>query len=66
MARLLLSCFLEIPNHNANSVDPDQTLHFAASDLDLHCLQMSILYDARLKCVNTLQKWACFKRLQKW
>ena len=23
----------------ANSVDPDQMPHFAASDLDLHCLQ---------------------------
>ena len=23
----------------ANSVDPDQTLHIAASDLGLHCLQ---------------------------
>ena len=25
----------------ANSVDPDQMLHFAASDLGLHCLYMS-------------------------
>ena len=30
----------------ANSVDPDQMLHSAASDLGLHCLQMSI-------CPNT-------------
>ena len=25
----------------ANSVDPDQTPHFAASELGLHCLHMS-------------------------
>ena len=29
---------LPIPNLNANSVDSDQTPHFAASDLGLHCL----------------------------
>ena len=31
----------------ANSGDPDQTLHSAASDLDLHCLPMSHKKDAR-------------------
>ena len=31
----------------ANSVGPDQTLHSAASDLGLHCLQRPI-------CPNTL------------
>ena len=30
---------------NANSVDPDQTLCFAASDLGLHCLSMPLLWD---------------------
>ena len=30
----------------ANSVDPDQMLHSAASDLGLHCLQMPL-------CPNT-------------
>ena len=40
---LLLLCFIEIPIFNANSVDPDQTLHSAASDLGLHCLPMSHL-----------------------
>ena len=30
--------FLIILNFNANSVDPDRTPHFAASDLGLHCL----------------------------
>ena len=35
--------------HNANSIDPDQMLHFAASDLDLCCLPMSLLWGARYK-----------------
>ena len=39
---------------HANSVDPDQTRRFAASDLDLHCLTMSLLWDARLKWVKIL------------
>ena len=30
---LLLLCVTEIPTFNANSVDPDQTQHSAASDL---------------------------------
>ena len=29
---------------NANSVDPDQMLYAAASDLDLHCLTRSISF----------------------
>ena len=49
---LLLSCFVEIPELNANSEDPDQTPRSAASDLGLHCLPMSLLWDARLKWVN--------------
>ena len=44
----ILSCFVEIPELNANTVDPDQTPHFAASDLGLHCLPVSLLWDARL------------------
>ena len=39
----LLIYFIEIPVFNANSVDPDQTPHFAASDLGLHCSLMSLL-----------------------
>ena len=30
----------------ANSVEPDQTPHHAAYDLDIHCLSMSILWNA--------------------
>ena len=37
----------------ANSGDPDQTPHSAASDLDLHCLQITLLWVARLQWVNT-------------
>ena len=49
---LLLPWFTEIPVLNTNSVDPDQMPHFAASDLGLHCLPMSLLWDARHKWVN--------------
>ena len=49
---MLLSCFVEISELNANSGEPDQTSRFAASDLGLHCLPMSRLWDARLKWVN--------------
>ena len=40
---LSLKSFIEIPVFNANCVDPDQMPHSAASDLDLHCLPMSLL-----------------------
>ena len=48
---LSLLCFIEIPVFNANSVDPDQMPCSAASEQDLHCLSMSLLWDARLKLV---------------
>ena len=37
---------------NTIRVDPDQTLRFAASNLGLYYLPMSILWAARLKWVN--------------
>ena len=40
---VLVSCFEEIPEFNAKSVDPDQTPHSAASDLGLHCLPKAFL-----------------------
>ena len=46
---LSLPCFIEIPLFSANGVDPDQTPRSAASDLGLHCLPMSLLWDARHK-----------------
>ena len=39
----ILSCFVEISELNANSVDPDQTPRSAASDLGLHYLPVSLL-----------------------
>ena len=42
-------CFIEIPVFNASSVDPDQMLHSAASDLGLHCLQITLLGVSQLK-----------------
>ena len=36
----------------ANSEDPDQTPHFAASDLGMHCLPVTILGVSRLQWVK--------------
>ena len=36
----------------ANSGDPDNMLHSAASDLSLHCLLTTLLGVSRLKCVK--------------
>ena len=36
----------------ANSEDPDQTPHSAASDLGLHCLPISLLGVSRLQWVK--------------
>ena len=44
-------CLIRIPILNANSVDPDQTPRSAASDQGLHCLPMSLLWDAKHKLV---------------
>ena len=41
-----------MPVVNANSVDPDQMPHSVASDLGLHCLPVSHLWDARHKWVK--------------
>ena len=35
----------------ANSGDPHQMLHYAASDLGLHCLQITLLKVSRLQWV---------------
>ena len=44
--------FEEISELNENSVDLDQMLHSAASDLGLHCLPISLLLDTWLKWVK--------------
>ena len=49
---LLLPYFINISVFNTNSVDPDQTPRSVASDLGLHCLPVSILWDAKYKWVN--------------
>ena len=48
----IITMFYKIPVFNANSVDPDPTPRSAASDLGLHYLPMSHLWDARLKWVK--------------
>ena len=40
----------------ANSVDPDQTPHSAASDLGLHCLLRPVYYDTKVKYGMTANK----------
>ena len=42
---LLLPSSIEIPTLDANSVDPDQTPRSMASDLGLHCLQRSHVWE---------------------
>ena len=37
----------------ANTGDPDQTPHSAASDLGLHCLSVTLLEISRLEWVKT-------------
>ena len=44
---LVVLFIIKIHVLNANSEDLDQTPRSAASDLGLHCLPMSILWDAR-------------------
>ena len=51
---LLLSCFAELSELNANSVDPDQMPH---SDLGLLCLSMSLYGTLGL---NGLSKGFCY------
>ena len=57
----IISCFVEISEFNAVSVDIDQTPRSAASDLGLHCLTVALLRGARLKWVNYFctKKGAC-------
>ena len=49
---LLLQCFIEMHVHGAKSVDPDQTPHYAATDLGLYCLSMPIFVNARPTWIN--------------
>ena len=49
MFLVIIAMFIGMPEINANSVDPYQTPRSAASDLGLHCLPMSNLWDTRHK-----------------
>ena len=53
---LLVPCFIEIPVFHVNNADPNQTPRSVTSDLGLHCLLMSHLWDAWLKWVNVQYK----------
>ena len=46
---IFMFCRNSVSKLHANNVDPDQTRRFTASGLDLQCLTMSLLWDARLK-----------------
>ena len=48
---LLLPGFVEISVLTANSVDPDQP---PTSDLSLHCLSMSLLWDTGRKWIKQI------------
>ena len=52
-----------IPISNDKNVDPDQMPHSAASDLGLHCLPMSLLWDARHKWVKSVDNSAIALRV---
>ena len=46
---VFIPCFIEILVFDANSVDPD-----VVSDLGLHCLQMSLLWNGGLKWIKPI------------
>ena len=57
---IYLFFFFEILAFNANSVDPDQMLHSAASDLGLQCLLITLFWlsDAPFyDSINTIYKF---------
>ena len=54
VAYLLLELKRKMTKLFANSGDPDQTLHSAASDMCLHCLPITLLRVSRLQWVNNV------------
>ena len=56
MCSFILTIIIELIVLNTNSTDPDQTPRSAASDLGLHCLPMSVLWDARHKWVKNMEE----------
>ena len=57
---IIISCFVEIPERNANSVDPDQTPRSAASDQRLHCLPLSFYRTLGLNGLRGFNTLAAF------
>ena len=45
--RGILSFYSNFDGKLANTVDPDQTPHYVASDLGLHCLPITLLLVSR-------------------
>ena len=48
----------------AKSGDPDQTPHFAAFDLGLHCLPVTLLWISRLQWVNASRRYSGIPELK--
>ena len=44
---LILLFFFDEKSQLANNDDPDQTPHYVASDLDVHCLPIILLWVSR-------------------
>ena len=57
-----MSCLVETSKLNANSVDPDKMPRPAASNLDLHCLPVSLLWDTRLIWIK-VRAWLLIVRV---
>ena len=53
VVRLLLFSICDGKPCWQNSVDPDQTPHYVASDLGLHCLPVTLLRVSRKQQVNS-------------
>ena len=60
--------FYSISNRNSckQTKDPDQTLHSVASDLGLHSLPMSLLWDARHNWINHTNTKLRQQRIEPW
>ena len=61
----IITCFIDIPVVNANSVDPDQAPHSEVSDLGLHYLPVTLFGVYRLKCFTNVPTFFTRSHLQK-
>ena len=61
-----MCAFFNLIEHpEANSEYPDQTPHYAVSDMDLHCLPMPNKIDARLIWFNCSWSWCNISTVMK-